>query len=198
MMQSIVMYLKGMRFIKKFWRSVPRMIRGHRILHFPLLKTDTLGMDTLFFFIGVNTKYCEVIAQMKDKEFAKTLLKTSFGHEITHSSDKYYLKSTLLKKKEKYRFFCNINEVHADFGGAYIFEITVRDAVKAMEYKRGVNGDKKNPFQPAWSQRIEYISTGKYDAALVRRVADDMHYTNETAIAEAEGFYPDIVLKNGE
>lgn len=200
-MQKNKSFEEGKALILELWENTPGRIRKHFALFFSKKQSEKMkitSVGTRFGIISINRKYCEVISQLRDRKLTENLLKTSFGHELSHAGDRYYFATEIffLKRIDKYRFFSKINEVHADFNGAYLFSVTVRDAVKAMEYKRSVNGDGGDLSHPTWSRRIKYISAGKYDAALVRMIAEDYNVTNESAIAEAEQFYPDIILKN--
>lgn len=203
------LYLEGKLFIRKAWNNLPDNIKKNYALRFQAAKDKSVGVsvDITGKRISVSGGYCklmaqcriiEIIAHQEDSRFLENMFRQTCGHEISHAGDRYYYRTgsliltTVLKK---YSFFSKVNEVHADFNGAYLFSLTADDAAKSMEMKRCIMGDVVKATHPSWSQRIKYISTGRYDAALVRMIADDMHYTNQTAIAEAEGFYQDIVLR---
>ena len=115
--------------------------------------------------------------------------KSTVGHELTHKDKEI---NRMMYSGAERKFIAQLNEVHADFGGADKMFASSRDALlRAIEYRKSIippgqdNGDFAHP---PWWKRYEYAKGALFGKDLICQIACDNHCENEELIQKSHQF----------
>lgn len=141
--------------------------------------------------IFVSASWFVTIFNSGEKE--KQAFCTTLAHEIGHQTGQIPKKSFLhniLHPLER-MFIRRVNEVRCDYFGTYHgLSGNIAAGIDAMKFKRErTTFDFCDLDHPSWKKRMEYLSLGKFDETLIRKIAKDIGFKKEKAIKEVIEFY---------
>lgn len=146
-------------------------------------------------FILLNPEWAFYLIFYVDDEL-KNALNITIGHELTHR-EKELLPLGLSKRKRK--FIRWVNEVRADFVGAYKRVNGDRQKLlESIKYKKARHPIGDTYAHPLWETREEYAKNYDFGPKLIDRIAIDVGYHNEKFINKVKNckYYKDIKLNN--
>lgn len=155
--------------------------------------------------IILNAEWAARIA-LFDNEQTQNAFKATIGHELTHQCKEY---SRISKLGLQRTFISRVNEVHADFGAAEKMLNGSRELLlQTLSLKQRLHpSTEKNQFttaikkkfriysdHPSWEQRYNYVKNNNFDKILIRKIAADIDFKNDTVIEQVAAFYDVIQL----
>lgn len=149
---------------------------------------------TIYHTVMFNSEWAARIVLYNNEETLNAFLVT-FGHEVTHKE--HEILPLQLEKSER-QFVSRVNEVRADFGGAFKMANKSRTALlRAIDYKRSLKKvDREDFAHPSWEKRRYYAANFDFDEKLIRQIARDIHCTNEKLIKKVIDRYDVMKLKD--
>lgn len=152
---------------------------------------------------GANVPRCIVLNRAwvkqivwNDSSDVYIAFKATIGHELTHKEGDFRI-LTIFKNSRK--FVSYVNEAHADFGGTLkMLDGNRETALQVIRYKQSINEplQKKSPSKthPSWQQRYDYIANYNFNEELIRRIAKDIDFDDETLIRKISDHFEEIYL----
>ena len=170
-------------------------VENTKIIFAWVLNGFSVHLDAMSVFpglIAVNAEWAARLVLFDDEE-VRDSYRYTIGHEMTHQSGDYVFWEFLTKDKRFVNWVC---EVHADYGGTvYAFDGDIKKAIAAIEYKaRDYKKDRDRQVHPSWQHRVEYLKDGRFDAALIKRIAEDVGCRNQILIEKITDYYSTIEL----